>query len=302
MSIRLVTSSSHLGEHVVAGQRQVEHRARERPRGGHEALLPGEHLVEPPARDLGERQQAQRLARGRAVHDDHVELARLVVALELQQREDLVHPGRDGQLLGQDPVDAAVGQHAAEPPLHRVSSGARARPPPAPPGPRGSAATGVGSGAQLGLERVRQAVRGIGRHDHGAKPAARDLRGRSPRPRSSCRLPPCRCRGSCGVSSVARFYAHARVVAGSRDAGGRWLAVAGTLTRCRPSGCLARTWACAPPPTAQPDRGARRGARLRLAVDGRARRRAEPAASRPRRWSPTTRSSTRSSRSASWRA
>ena len=69
--------------------------------------------------------------------------------------------------------------------------------------PQRLSATGVGRAPELRLERVGQAVRGIGRQDHRAKAAARDLRARSPRPRSSCRLPPCPCRGSCGASSVA---------------------------------------------------------------------------------------------------
>ena len=43
---------------------------------------------------------------GRAVHDDRVELARLVVVLDLQQREQLVHAGRHGELLGRDAVHA----------------------------------------------------------------------------------------------------------------------------------------------------------------------------------------------------
>ena len=50
-----------------------------------QAPLPGEDLLEPPAGDVGEAQQAQGLAGRRAVDDHDVELARLVVALYLQQ-------------------------------------------------------------------------------------------------------------------------------------------------------------------------------------------------------------------------
>ena len=45
---------------------------------------------------------------GRAVDDDRVPVAGLVVGLQAQQREQLVHAGRDGQLLGRDPVHAAL--------------------------------------------------------------------------------------------------------------------------------------------------------------------------------------------------
>ena len=42
-----------------------------------------------------------------------------MVALDLQQAEQLVHPGRDGQLLGADPVHAMLDEQLAEPVLHR---------------------------------------------------------------------------------------------------------------------------------------------------------------------------------------
>ena len=43
---------------------------------------------------------------------------RLGVALELEQAEQLVRAGRHGQLLGGDPLDAALGEQRAEPLLH----------------------------------------------------------------------------------------------------------------------------------------------------------------------------------------
>jgi hypothetical protein len=78
-----------------------------------------EDLLQPPARDVGEGQQAQRLAGRRAVDDDAAEAPLLVVALDLQQAEELVHPGRDGELLGADAIHAALEQHLAQPVLHR---------------------------------------------------------------------------------------------------------------------------------------------------------------------------------------
>src|SRR6185503_5640463 len=51
--------------------------------------------------------------------DDHdVEARVLVMALDLQQAEELVHAGRHGQLLGRDAVDPALDEHLAEPLLH----------------------------------------------------------------------------------------------------------------------------------------------------------------------------------------
>ena len=121
---------------------------------------------------------------------------RLVVALDLQQREQLVHARRHGQLLGRDAVHAAVGEQIAEP--------FAARPPSCAPSPAAAwtswpqrlSATGVGSLPSSVLERVGQAVRRIGRQDDRAQPARPRSGARSPRPRSSCRLRPCPCRGS----------------------------------------------------------------------------------------------------------
>ena len=108
-----------LAHHLLVGQPQVEERARERPRRGEQLRLAPHQLAEPPARGLREREQPQRLARRRAVDDDHVPLALLDVALEPQQAEQLVAAGRHGQLLGRDPLHAALDQHLPEPALHR---------------------------------------------------------------------------------------------------------------------------------------------------------------------------------------
>ena len=78
-----------------------------------------EHLLQPPPGHVGEREQPQRLPGGGAVDDDRLPLAGLVVALELQQREQLVQAWRDRQLLGRDPVDPALDQHLAQPLGHR---------------------------------------------------------------------------------------------------------------------------------------------------------------------------------------
>src|SRR5262249_13105369 len=96
---------------------------------------------------------------------DRVVLRGLVEALDLEQREQLVHPGRHGELLGGDAVHSALREQFAEPVLNGLpvalhlllrlhllaeevrSDLRRLR-------------------AQLGLERVREAVRRVGRkHD-----------------------------------------------------------------------------------------------------------------------------------------
>ena len=154
-----------LGEHPLVGQRDVEERLRQRPRRGQQRPLAPEHLVEPPARDVGEREQPQRLAGRRAVDDHDVPVALVDVALDLQQREQLVAAGRHGQLLGRDPVDALVDEQPAEPPLHRrpvalqLVLGLHLL------GPQAAADVGR-LGADARLQRLRQRVRGVGReHD-----------------------------------------------------------------------------------------------------------------------------------------
>ena len=107
-----------LAERALVGQLEVQERPRQRPRGGEQRVLAPEHLVQPPLRRVREREQPQRLARRRAVDDDHVPVAGLVVGLEREQAEQLVAARRHGQLLGRDPVDAALHQHPAEPALH----------------------------------------------------------------------------------------------------------------------------------------------------------------------------------------
>ena len=118
IATRLRDQPLDLAERALVGQLEVQERARERARGGEQRVLAPEHLVQPPLRGVRERQQPQRLAGRGAVDHDHVPVAGLVVRLEREQAEQLVAAGRDGQLLGGDPVDAALHQHAAEPLLH----------------------------------------------------------------------------------------------------------------------------------------------------------------------------------------
>ena len=79
--------------------RRPRSRARDRARGGQKLALVGEDLLQPPAGDFGEGEQPEGLAGRRAVHDHGVPLAALLMALELEQREQLVEARRDRQLV-----------------------------------------------------------------------------------------------------------------------------------------------------------------------------------------------------------
>src|SRR5262249_33199572 len=125
-------------------------------------------LVQPPAGGVGEAEEPQCLARGRAIDDDHVVVLGLDVALEDQQREQLVAARRDGQLLGGDPVHAALHQQAAQP--------LRDRAPVVLELVLGLYLLGVQAlgdrrrlAADLGLQRVGEAVGGIGGDDERAR-------------------------------------------------------------------------------------------------------------------------------------
>jgi hypothetical protein len=139
--------------------------ARANGRAGDDLVLLREDLLEPPARDVREGEQAQRLTSGSAVDDHGVVLRGLVVAAQREQAEQLVEAGRHRQLFGGDPIDAAREQDVAEPVLDR-------RPVPlqlvlrvhllAPQPLRHRRRLA----AELDAERVREAVGGVGReHD-----------------------------------------------------------------------------------------------------------------------------------------
>ena len=102
-----------------------------------------------------------------------VELAGLVVALELQQREQLVSAGRDRELLGADAVDAAA-RPAARPATPASPTSCAPSPPgPGPPGPTGDRSTWVGSAPSSASSDLRERVRGVGREHERAQARAR---------------------------------------------------------------------------------------------------------------------------------
>ena len=99
------------------------HHSRDRLRRGEQPPLPRKDLLEPPVGDVREAEQAQRFAGRRAVDDDGVVVAGVVMALDLQEAEELIHPRRNAELLGRDVHHAAVGQHRAEPRLDAAPVG-----------------------------------------------------------------------------------------------------------------------------------------------------------------------------------
>ena len=194
-----------LAERALVGQLEVQERARERARGGEQRVLAPEHLVQPPLRRVREREQPQRLARRRAVDDDHVPVAGLVVGLEREQAEQLVAARRHGQLLGGDPVDAALHQHAAEPALHarpvalELVLGLDLL------GEQAAADVGRAAADRASRATRRASARGRWRARSCARPPRRSG-GRSRWRPTSCRLRPCPCRGSSGAPSAPAHY------------------------------------------------------------------------------------------------
>ena len=166
-----------VGEDLLARQLQVQQRARPRPRRGDHPPLPREHLLQPPAGDLGEGEETERLTGRRAVDDHRVELARLVVALDLEQAEELVHPGRHRQLLRGDVHHATVGDHLSQPLLHgapvdlHLALRLNLLAPQA-------LADGSRLGPQRHIERIGEAVRRVRREDDGSQAGGRTAAGR----------------------------------------------------------------------------------------------------------------------------
>src|SRR4029453_19643248 len=74
--------------------------AQQRPGHGRDPPRRGEDPVDVPAERLGQRQQPQRLGGGGAVDNQRVGVAGLVVAVDVDQAEQLVQAGDDRQLLG----------------------------------------------------------------------------------------------------------------------------------------------------------------------------------------------------------
>ena len=70
MAIRFSTSRWTSANTRSSGSETSKNVFAQRPRRGQQRPLAPEHLVEPPARDVGEREQPQRLAGRRAVDDD----------------------------------------------------------------------------------------------------------------------------------------------------------------------------------------------------------------------------------------
>ena len=206
-----------LVEDLRARQRQVEG-AGQGPRRADHPALPGEDLLDPPLGDVGEAEQPQRLPGRGAVDDQGVEAPALGVALDLKQREELVHAGRDGQLLGADLLDPAARQELRHPVLNRGPVGLHLELGPhlLPP------EMGAGRGRlrpQLDLERVGEAVRRVGRDHHRAQ--------------SGPRAPPRGCGGDAGLAYAALARVEDRPGRGHRSEPSVIVAIGRTRSRRR---------------------------------------------------------------------
>src|SRR5207253_1968712 len=73
----------------------------------HRAPLDGEDALEPPASRLGQRKQAHGLARRSGVDHDDVVLPAVVMLGDPEKARKLIHSRKDGELLGENVVEAA---------------------------------------------------------------------------------------------------------------------------------------------------------------------------------------------------
>ncbi len=101
-------------EDGAAGHRYAGGAAQHRPQGPHHPLLGREDPLHVPAERLRQREQAQRLGRGRAVDDDDVPLVGEGVQPQLEQGQHLLGTGDDRELLRGDRVHARDVQHRQE--------------------------------------------------------------------------------------------------------------------------------------------------------------------------------------------
>ena len=201
IAIRLSHEPLDVGEHGLARQRDVEHRARERAARRPEAGAPSGKTFSSHQRATSGNESSRSVSPvGAQSTIDRVPLAGLVVALELEQREQLVHAGRDRQLLGGDAVHAALGEQLAEPLRTRVpvalhlllgldllAPEAVRRPP------------WARRRARPRASRTRQCAGSVESTSVRRPPRRSGARWR--RRRTSCRRRPCPCRGSSAASS-----------------------------------------------------------------------------------------------------
>ena len=96
-------------EHAVGRQCGVG-ATEQRPHRPQRPPVRREHLLDVPRQNLGQRQQPERLAGRRTVHDDEVEPPGLDLRAQLEQGQHLVGARQDDQLLGLQCVDPRAGK------------------------------------------------------------------------------------------------------------------------------------------------------------------------------------------------
>ena len=194
MAIRFSTSRWTSANTRSSGSETSRNVSRERPRRGQQRALAAEHLVQPPARDVRERQQPQRLAGRRAVDDDHVPLARLDVALELEQANSSSPPGGTVSSSAAIRSTPALGEQRRRATPAPPTSCAPAPPGPAPAGPTGRRRRRSARRPRAPPATRRASAPGRSRARSCAAPRRRSGVPWRRRPTSSRRRP-CPCRG-----------------------------------------------------------------------------------------------------------
>ena len=188
--------AGHVGDRVVVGQRDVEHRTGERPRRVERAaLVRGDDPVQPPARDVREREQPQGLAGGRAVDDDDVESSLSAWRRSRSRASSSSRPG--GTVISSAVIRSAPRAGAAR----RASRGPRpscARSRPAPGPARPTAARRPASACCRSRCRAHRRASARDRWRRRGSARRRPPRAApSPPPPRSCRRRPSRCAARC---------------------------------------------------------------------------------------------------------
>ena len=95
------------GEHAVVGDGNAHDAAEDGPGDLHGAPLDRKDAFEPPAASLGKREETHGLSGGRGIDHDHVVVAAVMVLGDPEKARELVHPRKNGELLGKHVVETA---------------------------------------------------------------------------------------------------------------------------------------------------------------------------------------------------
>jgi hypothetical protein len=108
---------------MSSGYGRVHDLAHGRPGYLDDVLHDAVQVLEVPVRDVGERQEPERVGRRGGVHDDDVVPAVLVELLDMEQRGHELHAREDRHLLRRDAVHALRGEEVGEVTLYLLPTG-----------------------------------------------------------------------------------------------------------------------------------------------------------------------------------